>query len=42
MTVKGRFSLDTNILVHAVDRDAGERHERARKLIGPTARRDAC
>ena len=31
MTVKGRFSLDTNILVYAVDRDAGERHERANR-----------
>ena len=29
MTVKGRFSLDTNILVYAVDRDSGERHELA-------------
>ena len=34
MTVKGRFSLDTNILVYAVDRDSGERHELARELIG--------
>jgi predicted nucleic acid-binding protein len=40
MTVKGRFSLDTNVLVYAVDRDAGERHERARVLIGQAARRD--
>ena len=40
MTVKGRFSLDTNILVYAVDRDAGERHERSRELIGRAARRD--
>ena len=40
MTVKGRFSLDTNILVYAVDRDAGERHDRSRSLLGQAARRD--
>lgn len=40
MTVKGRFSLDTNILVYAVDRDAGERHERSTALIGRAARSD--
>ncbi len=40
MTVRGRFSLDTNILVHAVDRDAGERHGQAREIIGQAARRD--
>lgn len=40
MTVKGRFSLDTNILVYAVDRDAGERHERSRELMGQAAQRD--
>ena len=40
MTVKGRFSLDTNILVYAVDRDAGERHERSKELIGRAAQRD--
>jgi predicted nucleic acid-binding protein len=40
MTVKGRFSLDTNILVCAVDRDAGERHERSRDLMGQAAQRD--
>ena len=40
MTVKGRFSLDTNILVCAVDRDSGERHEPARSLLGRAARRD--
>ena len=34
MTVKGRFSLDTNILVYAVDRDSGGRHEQAKELIG--------
>ncbi len=40
MTVKGRFSLDTNILVYAVDRDAGERHVRSRELMGRAAKRD--
>lgn len=28
-----RFSLDTNILVHAADRDAGERHARACNIV---------
>jgi predicted nucleic acid-binding protein len=40
MIVKGRFSLDTNILIYAADRDAGERHERARALIAEGARLD--
>lgn len=40
MTVRGRFSLDTNILVYAVDLDAGERHERSRALLGRAARAD--
>jgi predicted nucleic acid-binding protein len=40
MIVKGRFSLDTNILVYAVDRDSGDRHERSRTLMGRAARRD--
>ena len=40
MTVKGRFSLDTNILVYAVDRDAGERHEQGRALLERAARCD--
>jgi len=40
MTVKARFSLDTNILVYAVDRDAGERHERSKDLMAQAARRD--
>ncbi len=40
MTVRGRFSLDTNILVYAIDRDAGERHERSRSLLGRAARAD--
>ena len=40
MTVKVRFSLDTNILVYAVDVDAGERHERSKELMVQAARRD--
>ena len=40
MTVSGRFSLDTNILVYAVDRDAGERRRRARELVRRAARQD--
>ena len=40
MSVKGRFSLDTNILVYAVDRDAGGRHEQSKDLIGQAAKRD--
>ena len=40
MTGKGRFSLDTDILVCPVDRDAGERHERSREIVGRAAQRD--
>ena len=40
MTVKGRFSLDTNILVYAVDRDADERHDWSRALLDRAARCD--
>ena len=40
MTVRGRFSLDTNILVYAVDLDAGDRHEWSRTLVGRAARCD--
>lgn len=40
MTVKARFSLDTNILVYAVDRDAGDRHRQSKGLVGRAARRD--
>jgi predicted nucleic acid-binding protein len=29
-----RFSLDTNVLVYAVDVEAGPRHERARRILG--------
>lgn len=34
-----RFTLDTNVLVYAADRDAGERHERALEIIERAARR---
>lgn len=40
MIVKGRFSLDTSILVYAVDRDADELHEQSKELIGRAARSD--
>ena len=40
MPVKGRFSLDTIILIYAVDRDAGERHVRAGELMARAAPRD--
>jgi predicted nucleic acid-binding protein len=40
MTAKARFSLDTNILIYAVDSDAGERHRLARELLGKAAQRD--
>ena len=40
MIVKGRLSLDTNLLVYAVDHDAGEQHERSRALMEQAARRD--
>ena len=39
-TVKGRFTLDTNILVYAVDRDGGERHRHSMELVGQAAERD--
>ena len=38
MIVEGRFSLDTNILVYAVDRDAGDRRDLALEIIGQSAR----
>ena len=31
--MSGRVFVDTNVLVYAHDRDAGERHERARALV---------
>ena len=40
MSIRARFSLDTGILIQAVDRDAGERHDHARELVGRAAKRD--
>ena len=40
MTVKRRFSLDTNILIYAVDRDAGERHKRSKEIVARAALHD--
>jgi predicted nucleic acid-binding protein len=40
MIVKGRFSLDTNILVYAVDRDAGDRHQHSKGLVARAAQSD--
>ena len=40
MTVKGRFTFDTNILIYAIDRDAGHKHNYSKNLIGQAARRD--
>ena len=37
MTVKGRFTLDTNILIYAVDRDAGHKHDYSKNLVGQAA-----
>ncbi len=40
MTVKGRFTFDTNILIYAIDRDAGHKRNFSKNLIGQAARRD--
>lgn len=40
MIVYSRFSLDTNILIYAVDRSAGNRHEAADKLMRDAADKD--
>ncbi len=40
MIVKGRFSVDTNILVYAVDRDSGDRHQKSKQLLAKAAMRD--
>ncbi len=37
MTVKGRFTLDTNILIYAIDRDTGQKHGISRNLVGQAA-----
>ena len=39
MCVK-RISLDTNILVYAMDRDAGDRHVRAMELLDQAVESD--
>lgn len=35
-----RFSIDTNILVYSIDKDAGTRHEQSRTLVDALADRD--
>jgi predicted nucleic acid-binding protein len=40
MTARTRFTLDTNLLVYAVDRDAGDRHGRAAELVLRAAEAD--
>lgn len=40
MTVRTRFSLDTNILVYAVDRSTGDRHEQSKDLVAHAAKCD--
>jgi len=40
MTVKTRFTLDTNILVYAIDTDAGLRHDSAMEIVRRAARAD--
>jgi predicted nucleic acid-binding protein len=37
-----RFSLDTNLLVYAIDSQAGIRHELAKQIIERAVRRDCC
>ena len=40
MIVSNRFTLDTNILIYAVDRSAGQRHSVANALVHRSAERD--
>ena len=40
MIVRRRFSLDTNILVYASDRSAGDRHEQSKNLVAHAAKCD--
>ena len=35
-----RFSIDTNILVYSIDKDAGTRHEQSRTLVDALADQD--
>ncbi len=37
MTADRRFTLDTNILIYAIDRDAGQKHHLSKKLISAAA-----
>ncbi len=37
-----RFTLDTNILVYALDRQAGDRHVLASRIIGAAVLADCC
>jgi len=37
-----RISLDTNLLFYAVDRDSGQRHQRAQELIKEVALHQDC
>ena len=41
MTESERYALDTNVLVYAADRTAGERRERALQVLGRCAQLDA-
>ncbi len=36
------LTIDTNILIYAIDLDAGEKHERARALMSAVARADGA
>jgi len=40
MTVKTRITLDTNILIYAIDRDAGDRHRAALEVVRRAALAD--
>ncbi|MDE0262025.1 MAG: PIN domain-containing protein [Bryobacterales bacterium] len=40
MNARGRFSLDTNILVYTVDLDSGDRHEQSKELFARAAKND--
>jgi predicted nucleic acid-binding protein len=35
-----RFSIDTNILVYSIDKDAGDRHDQSRILVDALVERD--
>jgi predicted nucleic acid-binding protein len=37
-----RFTVDTNVLVYAMDRRAGERHQMAREIVERAALADCC